>query len=107
MSPPLIEPLARTAKTIGTVFRDSLVASAHVPTYGSSWGFVIAADDELLRRPDPDRIDERLRQVVTGKLRMFDGQTLLGLLQTPKYVRDRIASETVIYTVDNPPQIAR
>lgn len=107
MSPPLIGPLARTAKTIGTVFQDFVVASAHVPTYGSSWGLVIASDQDVNRRPDPDRVDQYLRQMTNGQLRMFDGQTMLGLLQTPKYVRDRIASESVIYTIDNPPQIAR
>lgn len=107
MSPPLIGALARTARTIGAVFRENLVASAHVPTYGSSWGLVIASDRPLDSRPEPDRVNEQLRQLTNGPLRMFDGQAMLSMLQTPKYVRERIASETVTYTIDSPPQIAR
>jgi spermidine synthase len=107
MSPPLIEPLARTARTIGSVFQNTLVISAHVPTYGSPWGLAIASDEPLASRPDPGKIDELLQRRTSGPLRMFDGQSLLGLLQTPKYVRDRIEAETVLYTLANPPQIAR
>ncbi len=107
MSPPLIEPLARVAKTIGSVFRHAVVTVAHVPTYGSPWGLVLASDEPLNLRPEPTQIDEHLKRATSGQFKMFDGQTLLGLLQTPKHVRDRIAAETVIYTLDNPPQIAR
>jgi hypothetical protein len=45
-----------------------------------------------------------LAKETTGKFRMFDGQTLLGLLQMPKYVRERIAAETTIYSLANPPK---
>jgi spermidine synthase len=107
LSPPLIGPLAKVAKTIASVFQDTSVVTANVPTYGSPWGFVLASDSPLNRRPDPDQIDQRLAQATSGPFKMFDGQTLLGLLQTPKYVRERIAAESVIYTLENPPQIAR
>jgi len=36
---------------------------------------------------------------------MFDGQTLLGLLQMPKYLRDRLVTETIVYTLANPPKV--
>ena len=107
MSPPLIEPLARTAKTIASVFRETVIATANVPTYGSPWGLAVASDKPLDLRPDPARIDRLLASGTNGQFRMFDGQTLLGLLQTPKYVRDRIAAESVIYTLDNPPGLHR
>ena len=90
MSPPLMSPLIKVAKTIGSVFKHSLVVSANVPTYGSPWGFVLASDAPIERRPDPEIIDQSLKRSITGSLRMFDGQTLLGLMQTPKYVRDRL-----------------
>lgn len=107
LSPPLIDSLARVAKTIGSVFPQTVVATANVPTYGSPWGLVLASDSPLDVRPDAERVDQLLERVTSGAFRMFDGQTLLGLLQTPKYVRDRIAAETVIYTLDNPPKIGR
>lgn len=103
MSPPLLGPLARTAKTIASVFAESIVTSAHVPTYGSPWGLTLASDSPVNRQPDIQHVDRLISQSVSGPLRMFDGRTLLGLLQTPKYVRDRIADETTIYTLDHPP----
>ncbi|XTZ13057.1 MAG: spermidine synthase, partial [cyanobacterium endosymbiont of Rhopalodia inflata] len=40
----------------------------------------------------------------TGKLRLIDGQTLLGMLQTPLYIRDAIKKYTDVYTFDKPPK---
>ena len=91
MSPPLLEPLIKTAKTIASVFTDIVVVTANVPTYGSPWGLVLASDRRLNLRPDPDQVDREIQRSTSVPFRMFDGRTLLGLLQTPKYVRDRIA----------------
>jgi spermidine synthase len=107
LSPPIISPFARTAKTIGSVFAQTAVVSVHVPTYGSPWGLLVASDREINSHPDPQHVDECLRQQTSGQLRMFDGQTLLGLLQPAKHVRDAVAKETVIYTLNSPPQISR
>ncbi len=107
MSPPLIRPLARIAKTITSVFKESIIVTVNVPTYGSAWGLVLASDQPLSSTPDPHSVDQTLKQKTKGTLRMFDGQTFLGMLQTPKYVRESTAAETMIYTLENPPQIAR
>lgn len=106
MSPPLLSLLARTVKTIGSVFPHTTVIQANVPTYGSPWGLAVACQQPINSRPDPDKIDAMLARETTGVFRMFDGQTLLGLLQSPKYVRDRIASETTIYSLDHPPKFS-
>lgn len=107
MSPPLLTPLARTAKTIESVFEHTAVMSIFVPTYGSPWGMVLASDQPINPFPSVEEIDKQIAQSINGTLRMFDGRTLLGLLQAPLHVRDRIASETTIYSLDNPPQLSR
>ena len=107
LSPPLLTPLARTVKTIATVFQNTSVATANVPTYGSPWGIALASDHEIDQRPDPDRVDAKLQRSTSRPMKMFDGQTLLGLLQTPLYVRNQIAAEKTIYTLESPPQITR
>lgn len=104
LSPPLIDLLARTVKTIGSVFTHTTVIQATVPTYGSPWGLAVATEKPINTRPDPALVDALLAKETTGEFRMFDGQTLLGLLQTPKYVRERIAAETTIYSLANPPK---
>lgn len=107
LSPPLISPLARTVKTIGSVFQDVAVVTANVPTYGSSWGLALASDKPLDRQPDTTQIDRLLQRATSGSMNMFDGQSLLGMLQSPLYVRQRITSEQMIYTLENPPQLMR
>jgi spermidine synthase len=104
MSPPLMDLLARTVKTIASVFAHTTVIQANVPTYGSPWGLAVASDRPLNTRPDPELTDALLARATSGSLRMFDGRTLLGLLQSPKYLRDRIAAETTIYSLANPPK---
>ena len=90
MSPPLLEPLIKTAKTIAAVFRDIVVVTANVPTYGSPWGLVLASDRPLNLNPDPEAVNQEIRRSTSVPFRMFDGRTLLGLLQTPKHVRDQL-----------------
>lgn len=102
-SPPLVDILIRVLKTISTVFPQTSLITANVPTYGSPWGLALAANHELNLRPDPAVIDRLIQSHLTGPLKMFDGQSLLGMLQSPKYIRDRLAAETFVYTIDSPP----
>jgi spermidine synthase len=104
LSPPLIQLLARTVKTIGSVFPHTGVIQATVPTYGSPWGLAVASQSPIDTRPDPAKVDALLAARTTGTFQMFDGQTLLGLLQIPKYVRGAIARESLIYSLANPPK---
>ncbi len=78
--------------------------TAPVPTYGSVWGLALASDRALMNRPDPNAIDRRLARHVEGELRMFDGETLLGLLQVPLHLRKMLAEEETIYTLEAPPR---
>ena len=104
MSPPLAHLLVRVLKTISTVFAHTSVITANVPTYGSAWGLALASDRTLDLRPDPAAVDALLAEHVTGPLKMFDGEALLGALQSPKYLRDQVAAETTVYTLASPPK---
>ena len=103
-SPPLVDMLAKVVNTIGSVFAHTAVITANVPTYGSSWGLAVASDRPWNRQPDIVATDALLQAQVQGPLRMFDGESLLGMLQMPKYVRDRIAAEQTVYTLAEPPR---
>lgn len=104
MSPPLVDILVRLMNTIDSVFENTSVLTANVPTYGSAWGLALASDKAWNLRPDPAEVDRLLAEQVRGELRLIDGESLLGLLQTPKYVRDRLAQEQTIYTLAKPPK---
>jgi spermidine synthase len=104
LAPPLVDILVRVVKTIGSVFPRTSVITANVPTYGSPWGLALASDRPLDLQPAPHAVDQLLAQHVRGPLRMFDGAALLAMLQTPKYVRDRLPLERTIYTLASPPK---
>lgn len=93
----------RLVNTVASVFRHVVSYTAYAPTYGSPWGFAMAADEPLDTRPDPEVVDALLADATRGGLRLVDGRTLLGLLQTPKHIRDAIARETRVFTLEEPP----
>ncbi len=104
LSPPLVDILVRVLNTIDSVFAQTSVITANVPTYGSPWGLALASDSPLNLLPDPQATDQLIAEQLTAPLRLIDGVSLLGHLQSPKYVRDRLASEETIYTIASPPK---
>ncbi len=98
---------ARLVNTVGSVFPHATSYTNYIPSFLGNWGFIIAGDRPLDKRPDPDAIDKRIRENSVENLRAFDGISWLGALQLPQYIRNAIARETKIYTLANPPQNQR
>ncbi|GIX04505.1 MAG: polyamine aminopropyltransferase [Planctomycetaceae bacterium] len=104
LSPPLCQLTTRVVKTIGSEFTHCVLATAHVPTYGSPWGLALARDMEFDKQPDPRRIDSLISAQVRGPLKWFEGNALRAMLHTPRYLQELIARETEVYTLSAPPQ---
>ena len=104
ISPAEVKDHARLVNTLGAVFANVTSLSAPTPSYGRAWGFALCSDDEIDTMPRPEAIDELLKTKTTGGYRFIDGITLLGILQTPLYIRQAIASETTVYTLEAPPK---
>ena len=90
------------ANTVSSVFPVVALSETFVPSFGSTWGFVIGS-----LGPDPaqltvEEIDRRLSERVVGELRYFDGTTLKGMVSVPKYLRASLAAEQRIITRDTP-----
>ena len=90
------------ARTIGSVFPAMYTCEAFVPSFGSTWGFVIGS-----LGPDPtsltvEEADRRVAARVNGRLRFFDGTTLRGMFSVPKYLRETVANESRIITRSTP-----
>lgn len=94
----------RIVNTMKQVFPYVQSYSSYVPTYGQPWGFVLASTEMINSRPDPETVNQLLREKTTGGFRMLDGTTLLGILQVPKHLREAIAAETEVYTLAKPPK---
>jgi len=90
------------ANTVGSVFKNVYLSEAFVPSFGTTWGFVIGSTG-----PDPTALsvaetDARIADRIDGDLRFFDGVTLRGMTSVPKYLREAVATEDRIITPDSP-----
>ncbi|MGF1492743.1 MAG: spermidine synthase [Microcoleaceae cyanobacterium] len=94
----------RLIRTLMAVFPHVHPYNIAIPSFCEPWGFAIASLDSINSQPDPATIDLLLAEKTTRDLEMLDGVTLLGLLQTPTYLRKAIADATEIYTLVNPPK---
>lgn len=90
------------ANTVGTVFPKVVLSEAFVPSFGTTWGFVIGSTG-----PDPtslsvEETDARVSGRICTELRFLDGITLRGMTSVPKYLREAVAAEDRIITRDKP-----
>ena len=90
------------AKTIESVFPRAFLYEAFVPSFGSTWGFVIGslAPDPIAL--SPEEMDRRIAERVTRALRHYDGTTHWGMFSVPRYLRRALAGERRIITRSSP-----
>lgn len=94
----------RLVNTLRQVWPSVVHYTSHVASYGSPWGFAMGRERPFEEQPAPEVVDRLLAEKTTGGLRAIDGRTLLGLLQTPAYLRRAAEAETVVYTLERPPR---
>ena len=95
---------ARLVNTLKAVFPNVHSYCSHTSTYGSPWGFAIASEKTVVTQPNPEEVDRLLAEKTKGGLKLIDGITLLGMLQTPAHIRRAIAENTEVYTITAPPK---
>ena len=86
------------AKTVGTIFPVARAYETFVPSFGSTWGFVVGS-----LGPDPsaltaDEVDQRVADRLSQPLRHYDGTTHRGMFSLPKYLREGMAGEDRVIT---------
>ncbi len=94
----------RVVKTVQAAFPHTVNYMSHTPTYGTPLGFALGANAPLDSLLDVQAVDRLLAEKTTGDFRYLDGRALAGLMNPPKYLRDVVAAETVVYTLAEPPK---
>ena len=98
--------------TLRVVFPHAAAYQAHVPSFGETWGFTVAAktrDPRLLR---PHEVDATLAARGCPSLskeqglRFYDGETHTRLFALPRYTRRMLAEQQRIVTDDQPVFVA-
>jgi spermidine synthase len=88
--------------TLRSVFSHAAAYQAHVPSFGETWGFALAAkarDPKLLR---PHEVDATLAERSLQDLRFYDGEAHTRLFALPRYLRRMLAEERPVSTDDQP-----
>ncbi|ACK73315.1 Spermine synthase [Gloeothece citriformis PCC 7424] len=104
VSVPNVKYHARLINTLKTVFPHVLSYITPTAAYGSPWGLALCTPQPVNTRPDPHTIDQLLKEKTSGGLRLIDGVSLLGMLQTPLYIRTAIEEYQEIYSLETPPE---
>ncbi len=102
VGPADIQTHACLVHTLGAVFGHVCSYTTHLPTFAVPWGLALASNKPINESPNPRAIDATLKEKTRGGLRMFDGRTLLGMLQAPKHIREAIRRETKVFTLEQP-----
>ncbi|MFQ5705241.1 MAG: methyltransferase domain-containing protein [Gemmatimonadales bacterium] len=105
VAPSEIQLFARVAHTVGSAFDHAKPYASAIPSFGSPWGFVVAADRPLDPLPHPGEVDHLLQHSTSGGLRMLDGEAFVGLFLCSAHIREAVARETTVYTLEHPPKI--
>jgi spermidine synthase len=90
--------------TVASVFPCTVSYRTFVPSFGTTWGFVMGG---LTDAPDvfnlpADEIDTRIAARVGTPLRYYDGIAHQGMFGLPKYLRQALAAEDRLITEANP-----
>ena len=86
--------------TLKAVFPLVFPYDTFIPSYGGTWGFALASPK--LSPPTAAEVEMRIVSRIAGGLRFYDGITHQGLFSLPKNLREAIAEEQGVITVDKP-----
>ena len=86
--------------TISSEFNLSYPYHAHIPAFGTTWGFVIASNTHIA--DESKGIDFKLEQAGLHDLSMYDEVTHKGLFSLPRYLRQSIGNENHIIKDNDP-----
>ena len=90
------------ANTVAGVFPVVTLSETFVPSFGSTWGFVIGSLREDPAKLPAEDADARIAERVSGQLQYFDGTTLRGMVSVPKYLRESVAAEKRVISREAP-----
>lgn len=89
-------------KTLASVFPIIASYCEYIPSLGSMWGFVAGSLEYALEEISPKEISDRLRMRGVRGLRYYDSETHLRLFKLPMRVRQIIANQRLIASIQEP-----
>ena len=93
---------APAANTIKYVFPTTSQYHVHIPSFGTTWGFVIGSLGPNPNTLNAQEVDDILLKREVDQLNMYDGAAHQGLFSLPKYLRKSLDMEKRISTIQRP-----
>lgn len=90
------------ANTVGSVFPAAHLCEAFIPSFGTTWGFVMGTPDDTMLSLTAAEIDRRIAERVSGELRSYDGIAHRGMFAVPKFLREAVEAERRVITREAP-----
>ncbi len=87
--------------TLHLIFSRVRSYHTYIPSFDSSWGFIIASDAHDPLALKRDEVDRRLA-VVAPQLEFYDGETHQGLFSLPKNIRRAFSKNQTIIEDEHP-----
>ena len=87
--------------TLGKTFRHTGPYQAHVPSFQTLWGFMLASDSALPKYSNGE-VDSRVRERINQELKFYDGESHRNMFALPKLLRQGIRQEQRINRDSNP-----
>ncbi|MGQ9800823.1 MAG: methyltransferase domain-containing protein [Candidatus Saccharicenans sp.] len=72
---------------LAAVFRHVYSYQTYIPSFDSSWGFLLAVKNHLNPLLPAEVIDRLIAERIRGPLRFYDGQTHLSMFYLPRHLR--------------------
>lgn len=88
--------------TVASVFKYVASYSVFIKSFDDEWSFVIASDTRDPGSLSPESVDQKLKELVEGENRFYDGISHLRMFALPKYAREILEQEKRVSTLDNP-----
>lgn len=101
LSLPLLSSHAAVKNTLECCFNFVHTYHTFIPSFDSSWGFILASQDRDPGEVVPAEVDKHLEK--NGlELKYYDGETHLSMFSIPKNIRRALEEEHRIIEDDNP-----
>lgn len=71
---------------------------AYVPSFDTTWGFIVASKKNDPKNLTKEEVDNLIKERISGSLRFYDGETHVSLFNLPKDIRKLIEEQTDVIT---------
>ena len=88
--------------TVASVFRYVASYTVFIKSFDDEWSFVIASDARDPSGLTPEEVDSKIKSLVRGELRFYDGESHLRMFTLPRYARELLRREKRVSTLENP-----